>query len=44
VQTLYTSPLRRATETAACIATVTGLTAQPDAQLRERLNWDASMP
>jgi broad specificity phosphatase PhoE len=44
VQTLCTSPLRRARETAACIASVTGLTAQPDAQLRERLNWDGSMP
>src|SRR6516165_2077343 len=44
VQALCTSPLRRARETAACIASVTGLTAQPDARLRERLNWDASMP
>jgi broad specificity phosphatase PhoE len=44
VQTLCTSPLRRARETAACIASVTGLTAQPDARLRERLNWDGSMP
>src|SRR5215470_807108 len=41
---LCTSPLRRATETADCIASVTGLTAQPDARLRERLNWDGSMP
>jgi len=44
VQTLCTSPLRRARETADCIAAVTGLTAQPDARLRERLNWDGSMP
>ena len=44
VQTLCTSPMRRARETAACIASVTGLTAQPDARLRERLNWDGSMP
>jgi broad specificity phosphatase PhoE len=44
VQTLCTSPQRRARETAACIASVTGLTAHPDARLRERLNWDASMP
>ena len=44
VQALCTSPLRRARETAACIAAVTGLTAQPDARLRERLNWDGSMP
>jgi broad specificity phosphatase PhoE len=44
VQTLCTSPLRRAGETAACIAAVTGLTAHVDARLRERLNWDGSMP
>jgi broad specificity phosphatase PhoE len=44
VQTLCTSPLRRARDTAACIAAVTGLTVQPDARLRERLNWDGSMP
>jgi broad specificity phosphatase PhoE len=44
VHTLCTSPLRRARETAACIASATGLTAQPDARLRERLNWDGSMP
>jgi broad specificity phosphatase PhoE len=44
VQTLCTSPLRRARDTAAGIAAVTGLTAQPDAQLRERLNWDGNMP
>jgi broad specificity phosphatase PhoE len=44
VQTLRTSPLRRARETAGCIAAVTGLTAQPDARLRERLNWDGTMP
>jgi broad specificity phosphatase PhoE len=44
VQTLCTSPLRRARETAACIASVTGLTAQPDTRLRERLNWDGSIP
>jgi len=36
--------MRRARETAACIASVTGLTAQPDARLRERLNWDGSTP
>lgn len=44
VQTLCTSPLRRARETAAGIASVTGLTAEPDARLRERLNWDGSTP
>jgi len=43
VRALYTSPLRRARETAGCIASVTGLAVQPDARLRERLNWDGSM-
>jgi broad specificity phosphatase PhoE len=44
VHTLCTSRLRRARQTAACIASVTGLTARPDARLAERLNWDGSMP
>ena len=44
VHALYTSPLRRARETAECIAAVTGLAVQPDARLRERLNWDGSQP
>jgi broad specificity phosphatase PhoE len=42
VHALYTSPMRRARETADCIASVTGLAVQPDARLRERLNWDGS--
>ncbi len=41
---LYASPMRRAQETAGCIATVTGLPVQTDARLRERLNWDGSQP
>ena len=36
--------MRRARETADCIAAVTGLAVQPDARLRERLNWDGGMP
>ena len=36
--------MRRARETAECIASVTGLAVQPDARLRERLNWDGSQP
>jgi len=44
VQALCTSPMRRARETADCIAAVTGLAVQPDARLRERLNWDGSQP
>ena len=41
---LWTSPMRRARETAERIAAVTGLAVQPDAKLRERMNWDASLP
>jgi hypothetical protein len=36
--------MRRARETAEGIASVTGLTVRYDARLRERLNWDGSMP
>ena len=38
------TPMRRALETAEGIASVTGLTVRWDARLRERLNWDGSMP
>jgi broad specificity phosphatase PhoE len=41
---LWTSPMRRARETAECIASVTGLAVQAEARLRERLNWDGSTP
>jgi len=44
VGALYASPLRRARETADCIASATGLAVQHDARLRERLNWDGSQP
>jgi broad specificity phosphatase PhoE len=44
VRGLRTSPMRRARETAECIASITGLAVQPDARLRERMNWDASLP
>jgi broad specificity phosphatase PhoE len=44
VAALWTSPMRRARETAGCIAAATGLAVQPDARLRERLNWDGGMP
>jgi broad specificity phosphatase PhoE len=44
VQALYTSPMRRARETADCIASATGLAVRPDARLAERLNWDGSQP
>jgi broad specificity phosphatase PhoE len=41
---LWASPMRRAQETAECLAAVTGLAVQADARLRERLNWDGSTP
>jgi broad specificity phosphatase PhoE len=41
---LYSSPMRRARETADCIASVTGLAIRPDARLAERLNWDGAQP
>jgi broad specificity phosphatase PhoE len=44
VSALYSSPMRRARETAEGIASVTGLTVRRDARLRERLNWDGSLP
>jgi broad specificity phosphatase PhoE len=44
IDALWTSPMRRARETAECIAAVSGLAVQTDARLRERLNWDGSMP
>lgn len=43
VRALWTSPMRRARETAECIASVAGLAVQADAMLRERLNWDGTM-
>ena len=44
VDALYSSPMRRARETADCIASATGLAVRPDARLAERLNWDGSQP
>lgn len=41
---MRTNSLRRARETAECIASVTKLPVQPDARLRERLNWYGSLP
>ena len=42
LRALYSSPLRRARETADLIGAVTGLPVQLDARLRERMNWDGS--
>lgn len=44
LRAVYSSPLRRARQTAEYLAAATGLTMQVDAALRERLNWDASQP
>ena len=44
MRALYSSPMRRARETAEGIASVTGLEVRADARLRERLNWDGSLP
>jgi broad specificity phosphatase PhoE len=44
VRALYSSPSRRARQTAEGIASVTGLAVRLDARLRERLNWDGSEP
>ncbi len=42
LRALYSSPQRRALETASLIATATGQPVQPDARLRERMNWDGT--
>jgi broad specificity phosphatase PhoE len=39
---LYSSPLRRARETAEPISRATGLIVRVDSRLRERLNWDGA--
>jgi len=44
VRALFSSPMRRARETAEGIAAVTGLEVRPDVRLRERLNWEGSLP
>lgn len=42
LQAVYSSPLRRARETAEPVGSATGLAVQVDSRLRERLNWDGS--
>lgn len=44
LQALYSSPLRRARETAEPVSRATGLIVQVDSRLRERLNWDGTQP
>jgi broad specificity phosphatase PhoE len=44
LRAIYSSPLRRAWQTAQLIATATGLAVVSDDRLRERMNWDGSQP
>jgi broad specificity phosphatase PhoE len=44
VHAVFSSPLRRARETAWPIASRAGLRVREDARLRERMNWDGSQP
>lgn len=44
IAALYSSPLRRARETAAPIAAVTGRAVTIDERLRERMEWDGHQP
>lgn len=42
LQSIYSSPLRRAWETAEPVGRAAGLAVQVDSRLRERLNWDGT--
>jgi broad specificity phosphatase PhoE len=42
LQAVYSSPLRRARETADPVGQAAGLAVQVDSRLRERLNWDGT--
>jgi broad specificity phosphatase PhoE len=42
LQAVYSSPLRRARETAEPVGYAAGLAVQVDSRLRERLNWDGA--
>lgn len=42
LRALYSSPLRRARETAEPVGAATGLAVRVDSRLRERLNWDGT--
>jgi len=44
LKALYSSPLRRARETAEPVGAATGLDVRVDSRLRERLNWDGTQP
>ena len=44
VTAVFSSPLRRARETAGAIASVVGVPVREDGRLRERMNWDGDQP
>lgn len=44
VTAVFSSPMRRARETADAIASVIGAPVREDPRLRERMNWDGSQP
>ncbi|GAA4055823.1 histidine phosphatase family protein [Actinomadura miaoliensis] len=44
VVAVYSSPLRRAMQTAELIASACGVNVRTDPRLRERMNWDGSLP
>ncbi|WP_051366701.1 histidine phosphatase family protein [Hamadaea tsunoensis] len=44
LRAVYSSPMRRAWQTAEPIAALHGLTVRPDERLRERMNWDGTQP
>ncbi|MCO5972341.1 histidine phosphatase family protein [Actinoallomurus soli] len=44
VTAVFSSPMRRARDTADAIASVIGAPVREDPRLRERMNWDGSRP
>jgi broad specificity phosphatase PhoE len=44
VNAVFSSPMRRARETAGFIASAVGVPVREDARLRERMNWDGAQP
>src|ERR1700750_3232189 len=44
VSAVFSSPMRRARETAGFIASAIGVPVREDSRLRERMNWDGAQP
>ncbi|MBT2232678.1 histidine phosphatase family protein [Nonomuraea sp. NEAU-A123] len=44
LRAVFSSPMRRAKQTAEVIASVAGLSINEDLRLRERMNWDGTRP